>query len=82
MRDSFIPPQRAIDTFHYPGFVIRLQKERRTQAKRKNLHEKICTKTMSQPINITLFNKNNENIRLRFIKVKNVNQMTSIIEIL
>ena len=44
LRDSFIPPQRAIETLHYTGYVIRLQKERRIQAKRKknarkNLHE-------------------------------------------
>ena len=83
LRDSFIPPQSAIETFHYPVYVIQLQKERPIQAKRKNLHEKICTKTMSQPINIELFNKNIENLRLRFIKVeKIVNPMTSIFEIL
>ena len=60
LRDSFIPPQRAIHTLHYPGYVKRLQKERRIQAKRKNLHEKICMKTMPQPINIKMFNKNIE----------------------
>ena len=44
---------------------------------------KICTKTMSQPINIKLFNENIENLRLRFIKVKkNVTQITPVIEIL
>ena len=40
LRDSFISPQRAIETLHCPGYVIRLQKERRMQAKRKKLHEK------------------------------------------
>ena len=48
LRDSFIPPQRTIETFQYPRYVIRLQKERRIQAKRKNLHEKICTKIFAR----------------------------------
>ena len=69
LRDSFISPQREIEAFHYPGYLIRLQKERQG-AKVENWHEKICTKTMSQPINIKLFIKNIENLRLRFIKVK------------
>ena len=28
LRESFIPQQRAPEAFHYPAFVIRLQKER------------------------------------------------------
>ena len=81
MRDSFITPQRVIENFHYPGYVIRLQKERRLQAKRKKIERKICPKTVSQPINIRLFIKNIENLRLHFIKLKTiVNQMTPIIE--
>ena len=69
--DSFIPPPRTNETFHYPGYVIRLQKERRIQAKRKtiarkNLHEN------DVPDNIKLLIKNIENIRLRFNKVKNL----------
>ena len=70
LRDYFTPQQRVSETFHYPGYVIRLQKERQIQAKKKNLHEKVCTKTMSQPINIKLFNKNIENLRLHLIKAK------------
>ena len=44
LRESFIHQYRANEVFHYPGFVIRLQKERQTQAKfaRKNMHEKRC----------------------------------------
>ena len=45
--ESRIPQERATEAFHYPGFVIRLQKVRQSQAKTKNLHEKLCTKTMS-----------------------------------
>ena len=47
LRESFIPQKRATEAFHYPGYVIRLQKERQIQAKTKNLHEELCTKTMS-----------------------------------
>ena len=51
LRESFIPQWRATEAFYYPGYVIRLQKEQQIQAKTKNLHEKLCTKTMSpQPI--------------------------------
>ena len=47
LRDSSIPPERAIETFHYPGYVIQLKKrEGQIQAKRKNLHEKICKKKL------------------------------------
>ena len=52
LRDFFIPPNRAIETSRYPGYVIRLQKGRQIQAKknvaRKSLHQKIYKKTMSQ----------------------------------
>ena len=52
LRESFIPQERATEAFHYPGYVIQLQKERQIHAKTKNLHEKFCTKTMSpQSIN-------------------------------
>ena len=37
MRDSFRPPLWAIESFLYPGYVIRQRKERQTQAKRKPL---------------------------------------------
>ena len=47
LRESFIPQLRATEVFHYPGYVKQLQKERRRQAKTKNLHKKLCTKTMS-----------------------------------
>ena len=67
LRDSFISQQRAIETILCPGYVKRVQKERPMQAKRKKSHEKICTKTVSQPINIKLFIENIENLRLRFI---------------
>ena len=39
LRDYFRPPQRAIETPHWTGYVIRLQKERRIQAKSKKLHK-------------------------------------------
>ena len=43
LRDSFIPPQGAIETFHYPGYVILCIKndEYRQKGKSctKNLHE-------------------------------------------
>ena len=42
LRDYFILPQRAAETFHFQGYEIRLQKEQQTQA--GNLHEKITTK--------------------------------------
>ena len=52
-RENFIPKKRATEAFHYPGYVIRLQKERQIQAKTKNVHEKLYTKTMSpQLINL------------------------------
>ena len=52
----FLPQPSAIDSFYYPGYVKRLQKERQKQAKekkiaQKDLCEKITTKTMSQSIN-------------------------------
>ena len=31
----FLPQPSAIDSFHYPGYVKRLQKERQKQAKEK-----------------------------------------------
>ena len=47
LRESLIPQLRATEAFHYQVYVIRLQKEQKVQAKTKNLHEKLCTKTMS-----------------------------------
>ena len=44
LRDFFIPPQGAINTLHYPGYVIRLKKERPIEAKRK----KYCTKKFAR----------------------------------
>ena len=44
LRDTFIPPQRAVDTFHYLGYVIRLQKKRRIQTKGKNCTQKFARK--------------------------------------
>ena len=68
LRNSSIPPPRAIETYHYPGYVIRLQKERRTNTgKKKKFAQKNCKKTVPQPTNIKLFIKNIENLRLRFI---------------
>ena len=40
LRDSFVTPERAIENFHYPGYVIRLQKERQLQTKRKKIERK------------------------------------------
>ena len=37
-KDSFIPPFKLIESFHYPGYVNRIQKERQKQ-KIQNLHE-------------------------------------------
>ena len=83
LKNFFILPQRAIETFHYQGYVIQLQKERPIQAKRKKIAQKICTKKMSQPINTNMFIKNIENLRLIFVKGnKIVYQMTPIIEII
>ena len=47
LRESFVPQKRATEAFNYPGYVKRLQKKRQVQAKTKNLHEKLCQKTMS-----------------------------------
>ena len=57
LRDSFISPQREIEAFHYRGYLIRLQKERRIEAKMKNWHEKIRTKKFARkrcPSQLTL----------------------------
>ena len=47
LRESFTPQERTTEAFYYPGYVIRLQQKRQIEAKTKNLHENICTKTMS-----------------------------------
>ena len=39
-----------METFLYPVYFVRLQKERKTQAKNKKKNEKICTKAMSWPV--------------------------------
>ena len=68
------------EAFHYPGYVIRLQKRRQIQAKTKNLHEKFCRKTMSPNQLISkLITKNNKN--LRFQVTTFVSHMTPIIVI-
>ena len=36
-----------METCHYPGYVIRLQKER-LHAKRNNLHLEMCTKKLAE----------------------------------
>ena len=59
LRDSFIPPERAIDTSPYPGYVI-LQKERQIQPK------KIERKRCPSQLNVKLFTKNINNFCLRF----------------
>ena len=84
LRESFIPQKRATEAFHYPGYVTRLQKEQQIQANAKNLHEKVCTKTMShRSINIKLIIKSNKSLRLLFLQVTAfVSQMTSNIVIL
>ena len=46
-----------IRTFHYPGYVIRLQKERPIEAKRKS---NIARKQSPSQLNIKLFTKNTE----------------------
>ena len=80
LRESFIPQSRAIEAFHYPRYVIRLQKEQQKQAKTKNLHEKLCPPNQ---LNIKLITNSNENLRLQFLQLTTfVSQMTSIIVIL
>ena len=83
LRESFIPPKRATEAFHYPGYVIRLQKQRQIKAKRKNLHDKLCTKTMSpNQLNIKLITKNKK-LSLQLLQMTTFfNQMTPIIVIL
>ena len=44
LRESFIPQKRATEAFHYPGYVIRLQKKRQVQAKTKSLHKNYARK--------------------------------------
>ena len=49
------------------------KKERQIYAKTKNLHEKLCTKTMSpNQLNIKLINKNNKKFRFAFFTVDNI----------
>ena len=83
-REYFIPQERATEDFHYPRYVTRLQKERQIQAKTKNLHEKLCTKTMSpNQLKIDMITKNNKILRLHFFQVTTfVSQKTSFIVIL
>ena len=52
LSESFIPPLTATETLYYPGYVRQQQKKRQIQAKRENLHEETCSKTVSQPIKI------------------------------
>ena len=53
LRDSVIPRKTVSETFHYPGYVIRLQLERQKQAKKSKFSKKRC---LSQ-LNIKLFTK-------------------------
>ena len=60
------------EAFHYPGYVIRLHKERQIQAEGKNLHEKLCTKTISpNQLNIELNTKNKKS-SFAFFAVDNI----------
>ena len=80
LRESFILQKIATEAFHYPGYVIRLQKERQLQAKTKNYARKRCP--LNQ-LNINLVTKNNKDLRYDCLKITtSVNQMTPIIMIL
>ena len=41
LRNYFMLPWRAIESFHFTGYVILSQKERQIQAKRKKIARKI-----------------------------------------
>ena len=73
LRESSIPQYRVTEAFHYPGYVIRIQKERQIRAKTKNLHEKLCTKTMSpNQLNFKLITKSNKKMLFAFFTVGNI----------
>ena len=62
LRESFIPQKRATEAFHYPGYVIRLQKE-----------QQIHAKTMSpNQLNIKLITKNNKKSLFSFFAGDNI----------
>ena len=44
LRESFIPQKRTIEASNNPGYEIRLKQN---DNYRQNLHEKLCTKTVS-----------------------------------
>ena len=61
------------ETFHYPGYVIRLQEERHIEARRKSMHKKIWTKKFARnqcpsQLKLTLFTKNIKIFRLHFFE--------------
>ena len=69
------------EAFYYPGYVIRLQKERQTQAKfaKKNNARKRC---QPNQLYIMVITKNNKIFRMHFLQVTTfISQMTPIIVI-
>ena len=73
LRESFTHQLKATEAFHYPGYVIRLQKERQIQTKTK-----ICSKNYTRKqcppnqLNIKLITKNNKNRSLPFCAGDNI----------
>ena len=57
LRISIIPPQRAIENFHCPGYVIRLQKNNKNKQREENLQEKFARKRCPSQLNIKVFTK-------------------------
>ena len=58
---------RFIETFHYPRYVIQVQKKRQMQAKIKKKLNKVARKRCPRQLNIQLLTEKIENIGLRFL---------------
>ena len=82
LKDSSITPASAIENFHYPGYVIILQKERQLQANgkiwTKNLHDVpanqtwICSiKTLK--LSVASFQMNRRPLRMVMVRKENMN---------
>ena len=84
LKEFLTPQERATEDFHYPGYVIRLQKEQQIPAKTKNFMKNNARKRcLPNQLNIKVIKKNNKNLRFDCLKVTTyVNQMTPIIVIL
>ena len=73
LRDFLIATWRRIETFHNPGYVIRLQKKttntgkKEKFAQKKNCTNKVCTKMMSHIFIKTGSTRNKDPLRNRTV---------------